>query len=76
MAKRREEYGLTKQLREAIQNSGKSLNQLARECGVGPDRLSRFLRGERDLTVDAADRICRALRLRLISEGQRGGGKN
>jgi hypothetical protein len=34
-------------------------------CGVGRDRLSRFLRGERDLTLSAAEQICRALGLRL-----------
>jgi transcriptional regulator with XRE-family HTH domain len=62
---RREGPGLVEQLREAIRGSGLSLNQLSRECSVGRDRLSRFLRGDRDLTVAAAEQICRALHLGL-----------
>ena len=52
-------------LREAIKHSGQSLYQLAQATGVGRDRLSRFLRGERDLTLEAADRLCQALGLVL-----------
>jgi transcriptional regulator with XRE-family HTH domain len=73
MAKKRAEQegspwgdpGLTEQLREAIWGSGLTLNQLGKECGVGRARLSRFLRGDRDLTVAAAEHICRALHLGL-----------
>jgi transcriptional regulator with XRE-family HTH domain len=66
MAKKKEEAtGLVEQLREAIRRSGQTLNQLSGVCGVGRDRLSRFLRGERDLTLSAAEQICRALGLRL-----------
>jgi hypothetical protein len=56
-------------LPEAIGDSGQSLYQLSRLCGVGPNRLSRFLRGERDLTGDAIDGACAALHLELVSEG-------
>jgi transcriptional regulator with XRE-family HTH domain len=57
---------LTEQLRDAIRSSGESLNQLSRRCGIGRDRLSRFVRGERDLTVRAAAKICAALDLELV----------
>jgi transcriptional regulator with XRE-family HTH domain len=60
-----EEPGLVEQLREAIRASGESLNHLGKRTGVGPDRLSRFLRGERDLTLTAAEKLCFALGLRL-----------
>src|SRR5262245_45427194 len=60
-----EEAGLAEQLRQAIRDCGQTLNQLSTACGVGRDRLSRFVRGERDMTVAAADKICRALGLRL-----------
>jgi transcriptional regulator with XRE-family HTH domain len=56
---------LVDQLREAIRESGESLNHLGQRSGVGRDRLSRFLRGERGLTLDAAEKLCRALGLRL-----------
>src|SRR5258708_1200170 len=73
-----EDPGLVERLREAIRDSGESLNHLGERAGVGRDRLSRFLRGERGLTLDAAEKLCRALGLRLTraeDKGpQRGGG--
>lgn len=65
VAKHEGEPGLVSELREAIRGSGQSLRDLGRACGVGGDRLSRFMRGERDLTLGAAEKICRALGLRL-----------
>jgi transcriptional regulator with XRE-family HTH domain len=59
---------VTETLQEAIRNSGLSLNQLGRESGVGPDRLSRFMTGKRGLTNDAIDKLCSALGLRLMSD--------
>jgi transcriptional regulator with XRE-family HTH domain len=64
-----EASGLKAQLRQAIRDSGQSLNQLSALCGVGRDRLSRFVRGERGISMDAAEKICEVLRLRLITEG-------
>jgi transcriptional regulator with XRE-family HTH domain len=61
---------LVSQLRDAIRQSGQSLNQLSLACGVGRDRLSRFMRGERGLTLEAAEKVCRVLRLGLAPEGQ------
>jgi len=60
--------GLKEQLREAIRSSGRPFRQLGRECGVGADVLSRFVRGERGISFDAAEKICRALNLRLIAD--------
>jgi transcriptional regulator with XRE-family HTH domain len=54
---------LAEQLREAVKASGRSLGQLARESGVDPSRLSRFLRGERDLTLEATGKLCGVLGL-------------
>jgi DNA-binding phage protein len=63
--KQQEGSGLVEQLRNAIVASGRSLNQLSKETGVGADRLSRFVRGQRDLVLSAAERVCRALDLHL-----------
>jgi DNA-binding phage protein len=68
MAREAETPGLVEQLREAVRQSGQSLNQLSAACGVGRDRLSRFLRGRRDLTLTAAEKVCRALGLRLAAD--------
>jgi DNA-binding phage protein len=60
-----EEKGVVEQLRDAIRESGRTLQNLAEESGVGKDRLSRFMRGERDMTFGAVEKVCRALGLRL-----------
>jgi transcriptional regulator with XRE-family HTH domain len=54
------------QLREAIAASGLSLSKLAAAAGLGDhSRLSRFVRGERDLTLEAGSRVCKVLGLEL-----------
>jgi transcriptional regulator with XRE-family HTH domain len=65
MADQPEGKGVVEQLRSAIRTSGRSLNQLSEACGVDSGRLSRFMRGERDLTLAAADAICGTLGLHL-----------
>lgn len=59
---------LADQLRQAISNSGMSLNGLARETGVHPAQLSRFLREERTLTLPAVSKLCAFLGLRLTGK--------
>jgi transcriptional regulator with XRE-family HTH domain len=66
MAKKKGERGLIAQLKSAIQGSGRSLNKIGKEAGVDPGRISRFLRGHRDLTGDAIEKLCKALRLELV----------
>jgi transcriptional regulator with XRE-family HTH domain len=55
-------------LRTAIQESNQSLNQLSGVCGVDRSRLSRFVRGERDLTLEAAAKLCEVLGLSLCTD--------
>jgi transcriptional regulator with XRE-family HTH domain len=59
---------LVDQLRTAIRESGQTLTALAGASGVGKDRLSRFMRGQRDLTLAAAEKLCRALHLHLAPD--------
>src|SRR5262249_19080081 len=63
-----EGQSVTDQLREAIKQSGESLNQLAGRTGVDRARLSRFVRGERGLSLAAVDELCRVLGLRLAGD--------
>ena len=69
MTKPKRVPSVTDQLRQAIRQSGQSLNQLSKLSAVGNDRLSRFMRGERDLTLTAAGRVCEALGLHLAGPG-------
>jgi transcriptional regulator with XRE-family HTH domain len=60
------------QIREAIRGSGLSLNELGKQCAVSQSQLSRFLLGQRTLTLPAAARVCEALGLRLVGPEQPG----
>jgi transcriptional regulator with XRE-family HTH domain len=65
MAKSERQPGLVEQIREAVRQSGLSLKELGKRCGVDHGRLSRFLRSERTLTLPAAASVCETLGLRL-----------
>ena len=61
---------LIEQLRAAIRDSGLTLVEIARRSTVDQPRLSRFVRGQRSLTLESASLVCRALGLRLIKAGK------
>jgi transcriptional regulator with XRE-family HTH domain len=65
MVKKSVPDGLAEALRRAIEASGLSQNQIGLKAGMEPSRISRFMRGERGLTVEAVERIGEALGLRL-----------
>jgi transcriptional regulator with XRE-family HTH domain len=61
---------MVEQLKTAIRASGQSLNQLSKSSGIDSGRLSRFRRGERDITISAVEKICRALGLHLAGSDE------
>src|SRR5262249_8500903 len=68
LAKRKINSKLAEQLRQAIRETGWSLNELARRSGVDEGALSRFLRTERTLPLTVASRVCDALSLELCKK--------
>jgi len=69
---------MTTALRAAIQKDGRSLNKLGLAAGVNNGVLSRFMRGERDVTLSTADAICWGLGVdvRLVKPRRtKGGGR-
>ena len=58
-------------IRRTITKQGWSLNQLGIKTGVDDGRLSRFMTGKRDLTLQAASRLVDALGLRLVEPAKR-----
>lgn len=58
-------------LREAIDTSGKTQYQLAQETGIDKSALSRFVSGERGLTLDTAAKLAAALNLELKPASRR-----
>lgn len=50
---------------QAIEDSGKSVRSVALNAGISQPQLHRFVTGERDLLLDAADNVARSLGLQL-----------
>ena len=50
---------------QAIEDSGKSVRSVALNAGISQPQLSRFVNGERDLLLDAADKVAKSLGLEL-----------
>jgi transcriptional regulator with XRE-family HTH domain len=70
---------VVQQLREAIRASGLSLARLGAAAGIAPGQLSRFVRGERGLTLASAALVCQTLGITLTvpepPRGTTGGGQ-
>jgi transcriptional regulator with XRE-family HTH domain len=58
--------GLIDQLKEKIRQDGRSLNQIGKASGVDAARLSRFLSGQRGLSIEAIDSLFKVLRLQVV----------
>ena len=54
----------------------RGLNELARKAGVQASALSRFVNGERTLTLPTADKVAQALGLRLVDATKKKGNTN
>ena len=59
------ELELAALLRQTIKDNGKSLNEVARECGISQPQLSRFVREERSLTLDSVEKLLRYFGLQV-----------
>jgi plasmid maintenance system antidote protein VapI len=62
----REDSPLIGVLKETIRDCGLPMSELAKRTGVSHPQLSRFVRGERTLTLPAAERLVQFFRLRLV----------
>jgi transcriptional regulator with XRE-family HTH domain len=59
---------LTNQLRQAILASGETSSDICRATKLDPATMSRFLSGERGLSMQALDAIAQHLRLVLVQD--------
>ena len=56
---------LAAQLRKAIKASGLTQYRIAKDTGVPQPVVNRFVNGERSITLETADKLCRYLGLKL-----------
>ena len=60
------------QLKKAIKESGMSRYRIAKESGLTESQLSYFVNNQRTLTLPAAAKLAKVLRLELKSIKERG----
>ena len=63
--------GIVNQLRQAIERDGRTMTAIARDAGLSPIQLSRFIRGKRGLTTPAVEALCETLGLELTARRRR-----
>jgi len=63
---------LSTALRAAIRNSGKTQLEIANAIGISNGILSRFMREERSMNLETADKVCAYLALELREVVKRG----
>jgi transcriptional regulator with XRE-family HTH domain len=54
-------------IKATIVLDGRSLTQLARDARLSQPMVTRYMRGERSLTIRSMDRLLQALDLELVS---------
>lgn len=66
---------ISQQLREAILKAPATRYRIAKETGVGEAALSKFVLGQRGLSLDAVDRLGLYLGLTITSRPRRSANK-
>jgi len=64
---------LTQQLKKAIRQSRLSRYVISKRTGIEQSALSRFMSGERGLTLESAEAICELLKLELCRKAKQRG---
>jgi len=68
MARRKLAWTLSDQLRERIEQDGRSIPALAREAGIDRGALWRFVKRRRNITIESVDHLAAVLKIRLADE--------
>ena len=61
---------MSEQLREAIDKSGVSRYRIAQDTDIAESTLSRFVSGERGLSMEAIDRLLEYLGLEVVEKSK------
>ena len=65
--RKKTEHKLTDQLRQIVANSGKTLGQITRDTDINKSALSRFVNGERGVSMEVLDTLGEYLGLQIVS---------
>ncbi len=68
MAAKTKRLKLTDQVRKAINDCGETRYRICQETGIDKATMSRFMSGERGLSMEALDAVADYLRLSIMSD--------
>ena len=68
MARRKLAWTFSDQLRERIEQDGRSIPALAREAGIERTALWRFVKRRQNITIESVDHLAAALKIRLADD--------
>ncbi len=57
-------------IRAAVKKSGLTHYRIAKDAGVAPAILDRFVTGQRDITLGTASKVAQVLGLSLVQDGK------
>jgi len=63
---------LSDQIRDAVRSSKISRNRICRETEIDKGSMSKFMAGDRGLSLAALDKLAALLRLRIVVERKEG----
>ena len=58
------------ELRRAVEQSGMTRYEIYKRTGIDQSVLSKFVRGQRGVSMGAIDTLCKCLGLRLVHESE------
>lgn len=59
---------LSDELRQAVERSGLSRYSIWQQTGIDQGSMSKFMAGERGLTLESIDKLAELLRLHIVAE--------
>ena len=62
---------LAETIRTKIKVSDLSQYKIAKDSGVDSGTLSRFVSGERSISIETADKLCKVIGLKLVDDDPR-----
>ena len=72
MARKKSNYPLSQQLRDAIDSCGMTRAEICRKIGLPESTMSHFMAGQCGLALTTIDRLGMLLGLRLVSDHNTG----
>lgn len=68
MPKKKQRLSLSDELRQAIERSGVSRYSIWQQTGIDQGTLSKFMDGERGLSIESIDKLADLLGLHIITK--------